>query len=39
MTLSPPAGFFDWEDGNVTRTGIRFKESSNSLLTINFSTL
>lgn len=38
MTLSPPVERFDW-DGNVTRTGARFKETSNILLTIGSSSL
>lgn len=38
LTLSPPVECFDW-DGSVTRTGARFKETSNILLTIGSSSL
>lgn len=38
MTLSPLAERFGW-DGNITRMGARFKETSNILLTIGSSSL
>lgn len=38
MTLCPPVECFGW-DGNVTRTGARFKKTSNILLTVGSSSL
>lgn len=39
MILYPPTEVFDGEGGNVTKTGTRFKESSDILSTTGFSSL